>query len=172
MRRYTYRALCLTLVYCLSVGCSSGTTVPKIMTTVPEIILDTTKLAQRTVEQVVSLRGLQPQEGPQIERRLPEKTVFRSDEPVKVCLDFNPAADGVEADMTTLKVEVLTLKGWYGKDITDQAKGGIEGTAICLSVDFQGHTGSIQFLVSIKDEKGRLSEERIDVTLEAAELAS
>ena len=161
MSRYTYRALCLTLVSCLSAGCTS---IPEAITVI-EIVLDVAKLAQRTAEQVAEWRGPQYQEGPRIERQLPEKTVFRSDKPVKVCLDFEPASDGVEADMATLKVEVLTIKGWYGKDITDNVKDGIEGTAICLLVDFQGHTGSFQFLVSIKDQKGRLSEERFEVTL-------
>ena len=168
MRRYTYQALCLMLVCCMSAGCTGLPTA----ITVISLVLDVTKLAQRTTEQVALLRGPQPQEGPQIERRSPQKTVFRSDEPVKVCLDFNPAADGVEADMATLKVEVLTLNGWLGKDITDDITDKVKdgGTAICLSVDFQGQTGSFQFLVSIKDEKGRLSEERIEVTLNTAVL--
>ena len=168
MRRYTYRALCLTLVCCLLAGCTGLTTA----ITIAKIFIDIGQLAGRTAEQVAALRGPQPQEGPQIERRSPEKTIFRSDEPVKVCLDFNPAADGVEADMATLKVEVLTLNGWLGKDITDDITDKVKdgGTAICLSVDFQGHTGSFQFLVSIKDEKGRLSVKQFEVTLRAAEL--
>lgn len=177
MRRHTYGALCLTLVCCLSAGCGVPIGTLTAAATAVEILLDALKFTERTATQVASARSLkdhQTQEGPQIERRLPEETVFRSDRPVEVCLDFNPAVDGVEADMATLKVEVLTLKGWYGKDITDEIQRKMEDRsedpAICLSVDLQGYIGSVQFLVSIKDQNGRLSEKLIEVTLKAAEL--
>ena len=119
--------------------------------------------------------GLRPacyRRGLQIELRLPEDdTVFQADEPVTVHLEFLSATDGTEPDMETLEVEVRQKRAfglWLGKDMTDEIRPYIEGTAVRIPKgDFKGYTGDFRFFVRIQDQQGRENEAQFSLTVEA-----
>ena len=90
-------------------------------------------------------------------RRPDDDSVFRSDEPVAVHIEFLHAPDGSAPDMETQNVRVR--KGWFGKDITELVEPHVRGAAIHLpNVDFSGHTGNFRFEIRIRDYRDRESE--------------
>lgn len=105
--------------------------------------------------------------GPLIMLRRPENdSVFRSDEPVTVHVEFLPAADGSAPDMATLTV--LVRKGWFGKDITGVVEPYVRGATIQVpKVNFSGHTGNFRFEIRIRDYRNRESEVEFRVRVRA-----
>ena len=107
------------------------------------------------------------QPGPQIVLRKPiDNSVLPADEPVAVHVEFLPAADGSEPDMSTLNVRVR--KGWFGMDITDDLAPYVTGDEILVpELDFAGHTGKFRFRIRISDYRERESEVVLRVKIEA-----
>ncbi len=168
MRRYGCGPLWPVLVLALSMACTdqSDNGIAE-----PALVIDPAAFVEISREQGRAPASIL-QVGPQIELRLPEDdTVFRADEPVTVHLEFLPADDGSEPDMATLEVEVRQKRAfglWFGKDMTDEVRPYIEGTAIRMpEVDFKGYTGNFRFFVRIQDQQGRQNEARFSLALES-----